>query len=101
RSSTQTSRASLHDALPISGGLSGKPLFARAITVVSRVRTRVGPGACVIGVGGIDDIETALAMLRAGADLLQVYTGFVYRGPHLADRKSTRLNSRSRDNRVC
>ncbi len=65
------------------GGLSGKPLFPRALSVVKRVRARLGPAACVIGVGGIDSTETALAMLRVGADLVQVYTGFVYQGPLL------------------
>jgi dihydroorotate dehydrogenase len=65
------------------GGLSGKPLFARALAVVKRVRARLGPDACVIGVGGIDSTETALAMLRVGADLVQVYTGFIYEGPLL------------------
>ena len=65
------------------GGLSGKPLFARALSVVQRVRARLGPDPCVIGVGGIDGIETAKAMMHAGADLVQVYTGFVYQGPTL------------------
>ena len=65
------------------GGLSGKPLFARSLAVVQRVRQRLGPEACVIGVGGIDSLETALAMLRVGADLVQVYTGIVYQGPLL------------------
>ena len=65
------------------GGLSGKPLFARALAVVKRVRARLGPDACVIGVGGIDSTEAALAMLRVGADLVQVYTGFIYEGPLL------------------
>jgi dihydroorotate dehydrogenase len=65
------------------GGLSGKPLFPRALAVVKRVRARIGPEACVIGVGGIDSMETALAMLRVGADLVQMYTGFVYQGPLL------------------
>lgn len=65
------------------GGLSGKPLFPRALSVVKRVRARLGPDACVIGVGGIDSAETALAMMRVGADLVQVYTGFIYQGPML------------------
>lgn len=75
------------------GGLSGRPLFTRALAVVKRVRTRIGgdPASsrggdsrpCVIGVGGIDSPETALAMLRTGADLVQAYTGFIYRGPLL------------------
>ncbi len=65
------------------GGLSGKPLFPRALAVVKRVRARLGPEATVIGVGGIDSAETALAMMRVGADLVQIYTGFVYGGPLL------------------
>ena len=66
------------------GGLSGKPVAVRALSVVKRVRARVGPDACVIGVGGIDGTESALAMLGVGADLVQLYTGFVYRGPTVA-----------------
>lgn len=65
------------------GGLSGKPLLARSLSVVKRVRARMGASACVIGVGGIDSTESALAMLRVGADLVQVYTGFIYEGPAL------------------
>jgi dihydroorotate dehydrogenase len=66
------------------GGLSGKPIAVRALSVVKRVRARVGPDACVIGVGGIDGTESALAMLGVGADLVQLYTGFVYQGPTIA-----------------
>ena len=66
------------------GGLSGLPLFARSLSVVKRVRARLGPDACVIGVGGIRSVESARAMLDSGADLIQVYTGFVYEGPFLA-----------------
>lgn len=65
------------------GGLSGRPLFARSLSVVKRVRERLGPDACVIGVGGIRSVDSAQAMLHAGADLIQVYTGFVYEGPLL------------------
>jgi dihydroorotate dehydrogenase len=65
------------------GGLSGQPLFPRALAVVKRARVRLGPDACVIGVGGVHGTESALAMLRAGADLVQLYTSFVYEGPSL------------------
>ncbi len=65
------------------GGLSGPPLFPRALAVVRRARQKLGPRACVIGVGGVHGMESALAMLRAGADLVQVYTSFVYEGPAL------------------
>lgn len=68
------------------GGLSGAPLHARALDVVRRVRARVGKEPCVIGVGGIDSGDKVLAMLRAGADLVQLYTAFVYEGPTLPRR---------------
>jgi dihydroorotate dehydrogenase len=68
------------------GGLSGPPLFSRALEVVKRARNRLGAEACVIGVGGVQGSESALAMLRAGADLVQLYTAFVYEGPALPGR---------------
>jgi dihydroorotate dehydrogenase len=63
------------------GGLSGHPLHRRALEVVRRVRDRLGPKATVVGVGGIERAEHAMALVRAGADLVQTYTGFVYEGP--------------------
>jgi dihydroorotate dehydrogenase len=63
------------------GGLSGPPLRARALEVVGRVRARLGKSVAVIGVGGIERAEHALALIRAGADLVQMYTGFIYEGP--------------------
>jgi dihydroorotate dehydrogenase len=63
------------------GGLSGPPLRARALEVVRRVRARLGRGVTVIGVGGVERAEDAMALVRAGADLVQLYTGFVYEGP--------------------
>lgn len=68
-----------HDHGP--GGLSGRPLQARALEVVRLLRGRLAPDALVIGVGGIDDVASARRMLDAGADLLQAYTAFVYQGP--------------------
>jgi dihydroorotate dehydrogenase len=63
------------------GGLSGPPLRARALEVVRRVRARLGRTPVVIGVGGIEEAEHAMAFVRAGANLVQMYTGFVYGGP--------------------
>lgn len=63
------------------GGLSGPPLHERALSVVARARRRLGPDKTIIGVGGIDGPTQARAMLDAGANLLQAYTGFVYGGP--------------------
>jgi len=65
------------------GGLSGRPLFPIAVEVVRRVRRVAGDGPVVIGVGGVGTREDALAMREAGADLVQMYTGLVFRGPGL------------------
>jgi dihydroorotate dehydrogenase len=66
------------------GGLSGPPLHARALEFVMRSRARLGVGKTIIGVGGVSDAAGVLAMLRAGADLVQMYTGFIYGGPFIA-----------------
>ncbi|MFI7676691.1 quinone-dependent dihydroorotate dehydrogenase [Actinophytocola sp. NPDC049390] len=65
------------------GGLSGRPLTARALEVVTFVAKETGGDLPIIGVGGIHDADDALRMLDAGASLVQVYTGFIYRGPGL------------------
>jgi len=68
------------------GGLSGPPLRARALQIVRRVRARLGAKVVVIGVGGIENAEHAMAFVRAGANLVQMYTGFVYGGPSAPSR---------------
>ena len=68
------------------GGLSGPPLKARALEVVKRVRDKVGPDMCVIGVGGVTTRNDVQDMVAAGATLVQVYTALVYEGPFLASR---------------
>ncbi len=73
------------------GGLSGPPLRARALEVVKRVRARLGAEAVVVGVGGIERAEHAMALVRAGADLVQMYTGFIYEGPGIAGRIAREL----------
>jgi len=65
----------------LSGGLSGRPLLARSTELLGKVRAALGPEPVIIGVGGILDPEGARAKLAAGADLIQVYTGLIYRGP--------------------
>lgn len=65
------------------GGLSGAPLRALSLQVVSKLRALLGPSFPIIGVGGIDSPAAALAMRAAGADLVQLYTGLVFRGPKL------------------
>ncbi|MER9960071.1 quinone-dependent dihydroorotate dehydrogenase [Mesorhizobium sp. M0045] len=68
------------------GGLSGKPLFERSTIVLARMRKLLGPDTTIIGVGGVDSAETALEKIRAGADLVQLYTGMIYAGPALPGR---------------
>ena len=65
------------------GGLSGKPLAARATEVVGRLRKLLPGGVAIIGVGGVCDWRSAREKFDAGADLVQMYTGLVYRGPGL------------------
>lgn len=67
------------------GGLSGAPLHARSIAVIAELRRELGQGFPIIGVGGIVSAEHALRTLRAGANLLQIYTGFAYRGVALIE----------------
>lgn len=65
------------------GGLSGLPVRQKSTEVLKQLRAAVGPGMPIIGVGGISDAESAKEKIMAGANLLQVYTGFIYRGPAL------------------
>ena len=66
-----------------SGGLSGAPLAARASACIRLLRAELGTDIPIIGVGGIDSPEAAREKLEAGAALVQVYTGLIYRGPGL------------------
>jgi dihydroorotate dehydrogenase len=65
------------------GGLSGKPVFEASNNVIRKLRTEVGTEVPIIGVGGIFSGEDARAKLAAGASLVQLYTGLIYRGPAL------------------
>ncbi|MBL7865025.1 MAG: quinone-dependent dihydroorotate dehydrogenase [Cyclobacteriaceae bacterium] len=65
------------------GGLSGAPLKNQSLEVVRHLRKILGKEYPIIGVGGIMLPEDAVDMLRAGADLVQIYTGFIYEGPGL------------------
>lgn len=70
------------------GGLSGKPLSARSTEVIVYLREKLGANYPIIGVGGIMTPEDALEKLKAGADLIQLYTGFIYEGPGVVKRIS-------------
>ncbi len=65
------------------GGLSGAPLTRRATEVVSQLHSVLGDTVPIIAAGGIMDGDDALAKRRAGASLVQVYSGLIYRGPAL------------------
>lgn len=66
-----------------SGGLSGEPLFELSLKRVSEIRAFTGSGFPLMGVGGINSVQRGQQMLEAGADLIQVYSGFVFKGPTL------------------
>lgn len=77
---TTTSREGLTTPSTEAGGLSGKPLKERSTAIIRRIRLRA-PRLPIIGVGGIFTAEDAYEKLRVGANLVQIYTGFVYEGP--------------------
>ncbi|CAM3693733.1 MULTISPECIES: quinone-dependent dihydroorotate dehydrogenase [Pseudoalteromonas] len=65
------------------GGLSGQPVRHRSTQVVQELKRLTAGKLPIIGVGGIDDSASANEKFSAGADLVQVYTGFIYKGPQL------------------
>ncbi|SDW64088.1 quinone-dependent dihydroorotate dehydrogenase [Thiocapsa roseopersicina] len=65
----------------MSGGLSGRPILERSTALLGLVRQAVGPDPVLVGVGGVMDPAGAAAKLAAGADLVQIYSGLIYRGP--------------------
>lgn len=66
-----------------SGQVCGAPLTARTVEIIRRIHTRSGGNYPIIGVGGLMTADDVRAMLAAGADLVQLYTGYVYEGPAL------------------
>ena len=68
------------------GGISGRPLFHRSTAVLARIYVLTDGRIPLIGIGGIDSPEAAIAKLEAGATLLQLYTGLVFEGPGLIER---------------
>jgi dihydroorotate dehydrogenase len=68
------------------GGLSGKPLMEKSTSVLNQVRQCVGPEYPLIGVGGVFTADDVRTKFEAGANLVQIYTSFIYEGPMLAKR---------------
>ncbi len=76
------------------GGLSGKPVFEASNRVIRQLRAELGSSYPIIGVGGVMSGADACAKREAGADLVQVYTGFIYGGPPLITEAARALKAR-------
>lgn len=72
-----------HPLAQEAGGLSGPPVAPLSLAVIRQLREELGQEIPIIGVGGIDSAQRAQEVLQAGATLVQIYTGFIYRGPVL------------------
>ncbi len=81
----------------LDGGMSGAPLHGRALDVVGHLHQGLGRDVPIIGVGGVMNGDHAFDLMRAGASLVQTYTGFIYGGPKLPQRIQARLLERLDD----
>lgn len=77
------------------GGISGKPVKDRSTEVIKYLADNSNKAFPIVGVGGIHSAKDALEKLDAGADLIQVFTGFIYEGPKLVKRINKGILSRS------
>lgn len=78
------------------GGLSGEPVRAASDAVIRQLRQRLGTGYPIIGVGGVMSGADAVAKLQAGADVVQIYTGLIYRGPALVSEAALAMKAATR-----
>jgi len=76
------------------GGLSGKPLVSRSTEIIRYLKQNLNNDKKIIGVGGISNAEDAMEKLNAGADLIQIFTGFIYEGPSLIKRINKAIASK-------
>jgi dihydroorotate dehydrogenase len=65
------------------GGLSGRVIVEKSQDICEKLRYELGEKSVIIGVGGIDSAETAAARFSGGADLIQIYSAFIFKGPNL------------------
>jgi len=93
---TTISRNGLQNDPGETGGLSGLPLRTRAMEVLRHLRAHCPPECVLIGVGGIMNGDDAYERLRAGADLIQIYTGWIYAGPNAVPLMLRRIVERMR-----
>ncbi len=77
-----------------SGGLSGAPVRAASNRVITQLRAALGQGFPIMGVGGVMSGADAQAKIAAGADVVQLYTGFIYQGPSLVTEAARALKQR-------
>jgi dihydroorotate dehydrogenase len=75
------------------GGLSGKPLTQRSTDVIRYLYQKSNGAFPIVGVGGIHSPDDAIEKLKAGASLIQLYTGFIYEGPGLIKRINKKILS--------
>ena len=81
---------------PEAGGMSGGPVLAKSNAVIGQLRAQLGPGFPIMGVGGILSGADAVAKVNAGADVVQIYTGLIYRGPELITEVAQALRATGR-----
>lgn len=75
------------------GGLSGAPVREASNQVIRQLRAALGPAFPIIGVGGIMSAEDAVEKIRAGADVVQIYSGLIYEGPALVERAAKAIRA--------
>ena len=78
------------------GGLSGAPVFESSNRVIAQLRAHLGTGFPIIGVGGILSGHDAIEKIRAGADVVQLYSGLIYKGPELVTEVASALQQMKR-----
>ena len=78
------------------GGLSGSPVLEASNRVIAQLRAELGSGYPIIGVGGILSAEDAVSKIRAGADVVQIYTGLIYKGPELVTQAAQAIKNMKR-----
>jgi dihydroorotate dehydrogenase len=71
------------------GGLSGAPVLAMSNRIITQLRSALGKDYPIIGVGGVLSAEDAVSKIKAGADVVQIYTGLIYKGPALVKQAAT------------
>ena len=93
---TTLARPGIFAGAPEPGGLSGAPLRARSTEIIRYIARSTGGRLPIIGVGGVCDLESAGEKMDAGATLVQVYTGMIYRGPFFARDVARAVSDRQR-----